>query len=87
MTRTVFAILRESDGPMTTRAITQEMLTLQGMDRRDRALLSDAVKRTAKALKFAAEKHGVVKRVKAITGEWLWALPRHEVGDAGKPTG
>ncbi len=72
LTRTVFAILRDATEPMTTRAITQEMLTLQGMDGRDRALLSDAVKRTAKALKVACEKHGAVRRVKAVTGEWLW---------------
>lgn len=71
LTRAVLGLLRNADGPMTSRDIAREIVALRGDDARDRKYLSDLTKRVSKALRQQREA-GIVKSATNSRGDMLW---------------
>ena len=67
LTRAILEVLRDAEGPMTSRDITRLVVADTG----DRKAFSEAVKRVSKALRALAQ-DGAVGRQKARTGESVW---------------
>ncbi|MEM6381559.1 MAG: hypothetical protein AAF739_02705 [Pseudomonadota bacterium] len=49
--RACMSVLRDADGPMTSRQIAQDIVSLSGQDARDRRYINDLVKRVGKCLR------------------------------------
>lgn len=55
--RSCMDVLRDADGPMTSRQIAQEIVALSGQDARDRKYINDLVKRVGKCLRQSNAAH------------------------------
>lgn len=71
LTRAILSELRDSEAPLTSRDIAQNIVALRGEDVRDRKYLSDLVKRVSKALRQQRE-DGNVMSVKDQRGNVMW---------------
>ena len=72
LTKQVFAVLRRSQGPMTSREIAQEIVSDSGMDARDRKYVSDLTKRVGKACRQS--KGGVIVKASDARGNVVWSV-------------
>lgn len=72
LTRQVLSILRQADGPLTSRQIAQEIVSQSGMDARDRKFVSDLVKRVGKALRQYPG--GTVRKATDASGNVVWSV-------------
>ena len=72
LTKQVFAVLRRSDKPMTSREIAQEVVSDSGMDARDRKFVSDLTKRVGKACRQC--KDGVIIKATDARGNVVWSV-------------
>ncbi len=70
LTRTVLEILRREAKPMTSREITQEMVSASGFDARDRKFVSELVKRVGKACRQYPQ--GTIIKATDSKGNVLW---------------
>jgi hypothetical protein len=65
--------LREH-GPLTSRALTEKLIQMDGKDARDRRMVSDVVRRVGKALRQMQDA-GLVTGIKTKSlGEYSWRL-------------
>ena len=71
LTKQVFAVLRRSDKPMTSREIAQEIVADSGLDARDRKFVSDLTKRVGKACR---QSNGAVTKATDDKGNIIWSL-------------
>jgi hypothetical protein len=65
--------LREH-GPMTSRAMAENLIKIEGKDGRDRRMMNDVVKRIGKALRQMQENKLVARTPQKIKGEYVWRL-------------
>ncbi|WP_370319531.1 hypothetical protein [Oricola sp.] len=72
LSRQVFQILRESGEPLTSRQIAQEIVSMSGMDSRDRKFITDLVKRVGKALRQSPA--GGVRKATDERGNVVWSV-------------
>ena len=72
LTKQVFAVLRRSDKPMTSREIAQEIVSDSGMDARDRKFVTDLTKRVGKACRQS--KGGVIVKASDARGNVVWRV-------------
>ena len=72
LTKQVFAVLRRSQGPMTSREIAQELVSDSGLDARDRKYVSDLTKRVGKACRQS--KGGVIIKATDGRGNVVWSV-------------
>ena len=75
LTRAILDELRGAERPMTSREIAKSIVALDGKDARDRALLSDVVKRVSKALR-ALRVDTVLRQSVGMKGAVAWSLVR-----------
>lgn len=73
LTRAVLDVLRDADGPMTSRQIAQTIVELNGHDARDRRYVSDLVKRVGKALR-QLRGSGTVRSGSDERGNLVWVI-------------
>ncbi len=71
LTKQVLMILRRNAKPMTSREITQEMVSNSGFDARDRKFVSELVKRVGKACRQYPE--GTIVKATDSKGNVLWS--------------
>lgn len=71
LTKAIYGELRHAAGPLTSRDIAREIVTMQGNDARDRKYLSDLTKRVSKALR-AMREAGEVRSVADDKGNLSW---------------
>jgi len=74
LAKAVSDVLRTADGPVTSRHIAQEIVSVNGQDARDRKFVSDLVKRVGKVLRV---RHlaGRVRKGTDANGNVVWQLP------------
>lgn len=72
LTKQVLTILRRNAKPMTSREITQEMVSNSGFDARDRKFVSELVKRVGKACRQYPE--GTIVKATDDKGNVVWSL-------------
>lgn len=72
LTRQVLMILRRNGKPMTSRQITQEMVSDSGFDARDRKFVSELVKRVGKACRQYPE--GTIRKSNDANGNVVWSV-------------
>ena len=65
--------LREH-GPLTSRALAERLVKLEGKDARDRRMMNDIVKRMGKALRQMQDSKIVTRTPQKIKGEYVWRL-------------
>lgn len=65
--------LRKATGPITSRALAEKIISLEGKDMRDRALRNDIVKRVGKSLKLL-RRQGVSTSSRDETSQLVWRL-------------
>ena len=71
LARAIMGELRNAEGPLSSRDIAREIVTMRGEDARDRKYLSDLTKRVSKALRqMKAEGH--VKSAVDAKGNMNW---------------
>lgn len=73
LTRAILDELRGATAPMSSREVAQSVLTIVGMDARDRKVMSDHTRRVSKALRTLREGNDVRSSVDA-KGNLLWVL-------------
>ncbi len=71
LTRSIMSVLREAEGPMTSRQIAQTIISMGGHDARDRRYVSDLTKRVSKALRKAKE-GGNARQATDPKGNVVW---------------
>jgi len=71
LTKAIYGELRHAAGPLTSRDIAREIVTMQGNDARDRKYLSDLTKRVSKALR-AMREAGEVRSMADDKGNLSW---------------
>lgn len=72
LSKAIYGELRTATGPLSSRDIAREIVTMQGNDARDRKYLSDLTKRVSKALR-AMREAGEVRSVADSKGNLGWA--------------
>ena len=72
LTKQVLTILRRNAKPMTSREITQEMVSNSGFDARDRKFVSELVKRVGKACRQYPA--GTIVKANDSTGNVVWSI-------------
>ena len=72
LSKQIFAVLRRSDKPMTSREIAQDIVSDSGLDARDRKFVSDLTKRVGKACRQC--KDGVIIRAVDVRGNVVWSI-------------
>jgi hypothetical protein len=77
LTRAIFGELRVADGPLSSRDIAREIVTLRGEDARDRKYLGDLTKRVYKALRQQREA-GLVQSQTDQRGNLLWLVRKRQ---------
>jgi hypothetical protein len=65
--------LREN-GPLTSRALAERLVKMEGKDARDRRMMNDIVRRMGKALRQMQDAKIVSRTPKKIKGEYIWRL-------------
>ncbi len=78
LTRAVLGVLRDADGPLTSRQIAQEIVSLSGHDARDRKYVADLTKRVGKACRQSPA--GTIRKGADGHGNVVWSLFRSELG-------
>ncbi len=71
LTRAIFDVLRDAEGPLPTRDIARTFLRVNEQDASDRRLLTDVVRRTSKALRVAKGR-GLVTTAIDQAGNMVW---------------
>jgi len=59
---------------MTTRAICENLVRMEGKNSRDRRMMSDVVRRIGKALRIMQDAGMVMRPTQKIKGEFVWKL-------------
>ena len=72
LTRQVLSILRTSRTPLTSRQIAQEIVSMSGMDARDRKTVSDRTKRVGKACRQYPD--GTIRKATDAHGNVVWGV-------------
>jgi hypothetical protein len=72
LSRAIYGELRNAEGPLSSRDIAREIVTMRGEDARDRKYLSELTKRVSKALR-AMRAEGNVRSATDAKGNLLWA--------------
>ena len=72
LTRQVLSILRTSRTPLTSRQIAQEIVSMSGMDARDRKFVSDLTKRVGKACRQYPD--GTIRKATDAHGNVVWGV-------------
>jgi hypothetical protein len=65
--------LREN-GPLTSRALAERLVKLEGKDARDRRMMNDIVRRMGKALRQIQDAKIVTRTPQKVKGEYVWRL-------------
>lgn len=65
--------LREN-GPLTSRALAERLVKIEGKDGRDRRMMNDIVRRMGKALRQMQNAKIVARTPQKIKGEYVWRL-------------
>jgi hypothetical protein len=65
--------LREH-GPMTTRAISENLVRMEGKNARDRRMMSDVVRRVGKALRILRDAGSVSRLPEKVKGDFIWSI-------------
>jgi hypothetical protein len=63
--------LREH-GPLTSRALAEGLIQMEGKDARDRRMMNDVTKRISKALRMMVDARLVARTPEKIRGEYVW---------------
>lgn len=71
LSKAIYAELRTATGPLSSRDIAREIVTMQGNDARDRKYLSELTKRVSKALR-GMRGEGIVRSVADAKGNFVW---------------
>lgn len=71
LSKAIYGELRTAAGPLSSRDIAREIVTMQGNDARDRKYLSELTKRVSKALR-AMREAGAVRSVADAKGNLSW---------------
>lgn len=71
LSKAIYGELRHADGPLSSRDIAREIITMRGEDARDRRYLTELTKRVSKALRGMRE-DGNVKSAVDAKGNMLW---------------
>ncbi|MGE3246404.1 MAG: hypothetical protein AB7F96_08835 [Beijerinckiaceae bacterium] len=71
LTGACFALLRDAEGPMTSRELARGILAVNEQDPRDRRLLTEVVKRVSKAMRVAKQR-GLVAAAQDQAGNMVW---------------
>lgn len=71
LSKAVMGELRTAEGPLSSRDIAREIVTMRGEDARDRKYISDLTKRVSKALRSMREE-GHVKSATDAKGNVRW---------------
>lgn len=71
LSRAIYGELRNAEGPLSTRDIAREIVTMRGEDARDRKYLSELRGRVGKALRHMRDA-GEVRSVTDPKGNVLW---------------
>lgn len=71
LARAIMGELRNAEGPLSSRDIAREIVTMRGEDARDRKYLSDLTKRVSKALR-QMKTEGHVKSAVDAKGNMSW---------------
>lgn len=71
LSKAIYGELRNAEGPLSSRDIAREIVTMRGEDARDRKYLSELTKRVSKALR-AMREAGEVRSVTDAKGNALW---------------
>ncbi|AWC25550.1 hypothetical protein CO731_05048 [Aminobacter sp. MSH1] len=71
LSRAIYGELREATGPLSSRDIAREIVTMRGEDARDRKYLADLTRRVSKALRQMREE-GLVRAAKDAKGNLNW---------------
>lgn len=72
LSKQIFAVLRRSDKPMTSREIAQDIVSDSGLDARDRKFVTDLTKRVSKACRQG--KDGVIVKATDAQGNVVWSV-------------
>ena len=72
LSKAVSDVLRNADGPLTSRQIAQEVVAVNGQDARDRKYVSDLVKRVGKVLRVRHQSERI-KKGSDQNGNILWS--------------
>lgn len=71
LSRAIMSELRHAEGPLSSRDIAREIITMRSDDARDRKYLSDLTKRVSKALR-QMKAEGLVRSVADAKGNLSW---------------
>ncbi|TVR11118.1 MAG: hypothetical protein EA385_01890 [Salinarimonadaceae bacterium] len=71
LSKAIYRELREAEGPLSSRDIAREIVTLRGEDARDRRYLSELTRRVSKALRGMRD-DGNVRSVADAKGNLMW---------------
>lgn len=71
LSKAIFGELRHADGPLSSRDIAREIVTMRGEDARDRKYISDLTRRVSKALR-QMKAEGLVRSVADAKGNLSW---------------
>lgn len=71
LSKAIFGELRHATGPLSSRDIAREIVTMQGNDARDRKFVSELTKRVSKALR-SMKAEGHVRSVADAKGNLSW---------------
>lgn len=75
LSKAIMGELRHATGPLSSRDIAREIVTMQGNDARDRKYLSELTKRASKALR-QMKAEGLVRSVADAKGNLSWERRR-----------
>jgi hypothetical protein len=67
-------------GPLTSRAISERLIQMEGKDARDRRMMSDVVRRVGKALRQMQDAKLVIGTKTKSMGEYSWRLIERSPG-------
>jgi hypothetical protein len=62
------------NGPLTSRALAERLVKMEGKDARDRRMMNDIVRRMGKALRQMQDAKIVSRTPEKIKGEYIWRL-------------
>jgi hypothetical protein len=68
--RSCMDVLRDADGPLTSRQIAQDIVSMSGMDARDRRYVTDLTKRVGKCLR---QSDSGIKKSTDSQGNVVWS--------------
>jgi hypothetical protein len=71
LSKAIMGELRTAEGPISSRDIAREIVTMQGNDARDRKYLSELTKRASKALR-SMKAEGLVRSTQDTKGNLSW---------------